>query len=90
LVAIVPIIHPSNIPLLHHCLHIEHVRTQLPYALTTGAVAIFFGTLPAFFGISPWILFPLGFPGLYFIVHFFGKPSELNAPLGKGNQPDMP
>lgn len=58
------------------CPHIEHVRTQLPYALTTGAVAIFLGTLPASFGISPWILFPLGIIGLYLVIHFLGKPSE--------------
>ncbi len=58
------------------CPHIEHVRTQLPYALTTGAVAIILGTLPAAYGISPWILFPLGIGGLYLIIHFFGKPSE--------------
>ncbi|MBC8321301.1 MAG: Na+/H+ antiporter NhaC family protein [Bacteroidetes bacterium] len=58
------------------CPHIEHVRTQLPYALTTGAVAIFLGTLPASFGISPWILFPIGIGGLYLVIHIFGKPSE--------------
>ncbi len=58
------------------CPHIEHVRTQLPYALTTGAVAIVLGTLPASFGISPWILFPLGFVGLYLVIHFIGKPAD--------------
>lgn len=58
------------------CPHIEHVRTQLPYALTTGAVAIFLGTLPASYGISPWILFPVGIGGLYIIIHFFGKAPE--------------
>ena len=58
------------------CPHIEHVRTQLPYALTTGAIAIFVGTLPASFGISPWILFPLGIFSLYLTIHFIGKPSD--------------
>ncbi len=58
------------------CPHIEHVRTQLPYALTTGAVAIFIGTIPASYGISPWILFPAGIGVLYLVIHFFGKPSE--------------
>ena len=33
------------------CDHIEHVRTQLPYALIVGTVAILFGTLPAGFGM---------------------------------------
>ena len=59
------------------CPHIEHVRTQLPYALTTGAVSIFLGTLPASYGISPWILFPVGIGGLYLVIHFLGKPSEV-------------
>lgn len=55
------------------CNHIEHVRTQLPYALTVGAVAIFIGLLPAAYGISSWILIPLGFTILYLIVRFVGK-----------------
>lgn len=58
------------------CPHIEHVRTQLPYALTTGLFAIFFGILPASYNISVWLLFPLGIIGLYLIIHFFGKKSE--------------
>jgi len=59
------------------CPHIEHVRTQLPYALTTGFVAIVIGTLPAAYGISPWILFPTGIAGLFLIIHFLGKKPEL-------------
>jgi Na+/H+ antiporter len=55
------------------CNHIEHVRTQLPYALTVGAVAIIFGLLPASYGISSWILIPLGFITLFLIVKFIGR-----------------
>ncbi|MCF8304631.1 MAG: Na+/H+ antiporter NhaC family protein [Bacteroidales bacterium] len=55
------------------CNHIDHVRTQLPYALTVGTVAIVFGTLPAAWGISSLFLFPAGLIMLYLIVHFFGK-----------------
>lgn len=55
------------------CNHIDHVRTQLPYALTIGAVALTLGTLPAAFGIPPWILFAIGILVLYFIVRLFGK-----------------
>jgi len=58
------------------CPHIEHVRTQLPYALTTGAFAIFFGILPASYNISSWVLFPIGIIGIYLIIHFLGKKSE--------------
>jgi Na+/H+ antiporter NhaC len=42
------------------CDHAAHVRTQLPYALLVGAASILLGTLPAGFGISPWLLLPLG------------------------------
>ncbi len=58
------------------CPHIEHVRTQLPYALTTGFFAILLGTLPAAYGVSSWVLFPLGIGGLFLIIHFLGKKPE--------------
>ncbi|NNF66065.1 MAG: Na+/H+ antiporter NhaC family protein [Gammaproteobacteria bacterium] len=37
------------------CNHIDHVRTQLPYAMLVGMVAIIFGALPAGFGLPWWI-----------------------------------
>ena len=37
------------------CNHIEHVRTQLPYALLVGGVGLAVGTIPAGFGLPPWI-----------------------------------
>ncbi|MFA8298692.1 MAG: Na+/H+ antiporter NhaC family protein [Hyphomicrobiales bacterium] len=59
--------------LASNCTHIEHVRTQLPYALTVGAVSVVFGTLPAAYGIPSYILFPLGIIILFLIVKVFGK-----------------
>jgi Na+/H+ antiporter NhaC len=58
------------------CNHIEHVRTQLPYAMTVGVIAILFGTLPAAYGVPTYILFPLCLVVLYLIVRFFGKKTE--------------
>jgi len=55
------------------CNHIEHVRTQLPYALTVGVVAILSGTLPAAYGVPSWILFPVSLAILILIVRFVGK-----------------
>jgi Na+/H+ antiporter NhaC len=55
------------------CNHIEHVRTQLPYALTVGLVATFLGTLPAAYGVSSSILFVINIVILYFIVIVFGR-----------------
>ena len=53
------------------CNHIDHVRTQLPYALTVGIVGILIGTLPAAYGLPSYILFPVGIFILFLIVHFF-------------------
>ncbi len=58
------------------CNHIEHVRTQLPYALTVGLVATFLGTLPAEYGVPSYILFVVNLIVLYFIVVIFGKKVE--------------
>ncbi|NOQ24274.1 MAG: Na+/H+ antiporter NhaC family protein [Bacteroidales bacterium] len=56
------------------CNHIDHVRTQLPYALTVGGVSIIVGTIPSAFGVSPWILFPIGILVMFLIVKFVAKP----------------
>jgi len=58
------------------CNHIEHVRTQLPYALTVGLVATFLGTLPAAYGVPSYILFVVNLIVLYLIVVVFGKKVE--------------
>ncbi|RFC54329.1 Na+/H+ antiporter NhaC family protein [Brumimicrobium aurantiacum] len=55
------------------CDHIEHVRTQMPYALTVGAVALFVGVIPAAFGVPSLVVFGVGILLLYLIVHFVGK-----------------
>ncbi|RKZ16810.1 Na+/H+ antiporter NhaC family protein, partial [bacterium] len=54
--------------------HIDHVRTQLPYALVAGVVAILLGTLPAGFGISPWLTLPIGAVTIVLLVRFVGRP----------------
>ena len=55
------------------CNLIDHVKTQMPYALSTGAVALFLGTLPASFGVPWWILLFFGILSQLFIIHFFGQ-----------------
>ena len=58
------------------CNHIEHVRTQLPYAITVGLIALCFGTLPSALGLSPVICFFISIVVLYFIIVKFGKTAE--------------
>ena len=58
------------------CDHIDHVRTQLPYALTTGAVALLLGTLPTGFNAPWWVMLPVCAAVLVAVVWFIGKPVE--------------
>jgi Na+/H+ antiporter NhaC len=37
--------------------HMHHVRTQLPYSLTVGTLALVCGYLPAGFGMPSWLGF---------------------------------
>lgn len=55
------------------CDHIQHVRTQMPYALTVGLVSLFIGTIPAAYGISSFILFPVSLIVLYLVIRYVGK-----------------
>lgn len=55
------------------CDHIDHVRTQLPYALIAAGVGILLGELPASAGMSPWISILLAIPVFYGILFVFGK-----------------
>jgi Na+/H+ antiporter NhaC len=65
------------------CDHIAHVRTQMPYALTVGGVALLLGTLPSAFGIPFWITMPTGILVLFGIVHFFGRSHEEELPFNR-------
>ena len=58
------------------CDHIEHVRTQLPYALLVGFVGLLIGTIPGGFGMSPWISIVVGIVILGLFLRTFGKRAE--------------
>lgn len=58
------------------CDHIAHVRTQLPYALTVGGVAVVIGNLAAGFGVRPWISLPLGMAIIAVLVTGLGRRQE--------------
>lgn len=59
------------------CNHINHVKSQMPYALTVGSVALCIGIIPGALGVSSYITIPLGILILYGVVHFFGKKIEV-------------
>ncbi len=58
------------------CNHLDHVKTQMPYALTVGAFSILAVGLSTFLG-GGWmisgVLILCAVIGLYFIVQFVGK-----------------
>lgn len=56
------------------CDHIEHVRTQLPYAMVTGLTAILICLIPSGFGLSWWLSLLLGSAVLVGILLLIGKP----------------
>ena len=58
------------------CDHIEHVRTQLPYALLVGIVGLSVGTIPGGFGMPPWISIVIGIAILGVFLRFVGKRAE--------------
>jgi Na+/H+ antiporter NhaC len=58
------------------CDHIEHVRTQMPYALIVGVVAILIGTVPAGYGVPPWMSLIVGALVLIGVLRFFGRSAD--------------
>lgn len=58
------------------CDHIDHVRTQLPYALVVGLVAVLVGTLPTGFGFPWWISMLTGAAVLFGALVYIGKKME--------------
>jgi Na+/H+ antiporter NhaC len=58
------------------CDHIDHVRTQLPYAMSVGLVALLVGTLPAGFGFPWWLSLLIGAVLLSGALRLFGTPVD--------------
>ncbi len=67
------------------CDHVEHVNTQLPYAMTVGTISIASMIGMLVLGIPWWIIYPAGVVIIVAIIFKFGKipdPEEY-APEGK-------
>lgn len=58
------------------CNHIDHVKTQIPYALTVGGVSVVFGTILSAVGLSPILGFLISAGVLIAIVELLGKKVE--------------
>lgn len=58
------------------CSHIDHVKTQMWYALFVAAITILFGYIPAGFGLPIYIVLPMSCVALFIGVMIFGKKVE--------------
>jgi len=58
------------------CNHVNHVRTQMPYALTVGGVSLVFGIIPAGLGVPFYLTLPIAIVAMYLIIRFVGKKVE--------------
>jgi len=59
------------------CDHLEHVATQMPYAILVAGVTILAGTLPVGCGLPVWISSLIGLPLLLLILIQFGRQPEI-------------
>ena len=55
------------------CNHLQHVRTQMPYALIVGGTALLLGVLPTAMGLPSWVAFLVSIVFLWIVVRFVGK-----------------
>ena len=62
--------------LASQCDVIDHVNTQLPYALVVGAIAIVIGLLPVGLGLPWWVAFPIAAIVTLLALRLLGKPVE--------------
>ncbi len=60
------------------CNHLDHVKTQMPYALTVAGIGLTAGTIPASLGLNPWLALAIGFLVCIVIIELFGKKSRKN------------
>ena len=66
------------------CNHIDHVRTQMPYAIFVAVITIVFGYIPAGFGLPVYIVLPIAFVAMFIGIQIFGKSVELEDMDGDG------
>lgn len=59
------------------CDHIDHVRTQLPYAMVVAACCVVFGYLPVgLFGLQPWLVLPLVVAAVASVPWLLGRETQ--------------
>ncbi len=62
------------------CDHVDHVRTQLPYAISVALIAVLIGSIPIGLGFPPWLMLAIGAALVVLTVRFLGRRVEASPP----------
>lgn len=63
------------------CDHVDHVRTQLPYALVVAGVGLVLGSLATAYGMPPVLSLLLGAAVIGLVIRFVGRKVEGTEPI---------
>jgi Na+/H+ antiporter NhaC len=63
------------------CNHIDHVTTQLPYALSVGTVGLVIGTIPVGYGAPWWLMLIICAACLATLLFVIGEPEPAASPV---------
>ncbi len=66
------------------CDHIDHVRTQLPYAVLVAVIGLLLGDLGTAYGLPNWIALLAGVAILFVVLRLFGVPTGEGAGTAAG------
>jgi len=69
------------------CDHLDHVRTQLPYAIIVAVTAMLVGDIPTAYGLSPWVSLAVATGILFLALRLLGRRTDLPAEIpGEADQ----
>jgi Na+/H+ antiporter NhaC len=60
------------------CNHIDHVKTQMPYALFTAVISVVFGYIPVGLGLPVYIVLPVAIVAVFAGIQILGKKVDVN------------
>ncbi|MFQ5690199.1 MAG: Na+/H+ antiporter NhaC family protein [Gemmatimonadota bacterium] len=68
------------------CDHVDHVRTQLPYALTVALTGLAIGDIPTAYGMHPAVSYLLGITVLYLLLRYVGRLDQESPQWSAGSE----
>jgi Na+/H+ antiporter NhaC len=73
------------------CDHVDHVRTQLPYALLVAVVGLVLGDLGTAYGLPNWVALAGGVAVLFVVLRVWGKRvADVEPPDGEAARGEAP